>query len=132
MGTWGSGPFDNDDASDWAWSLTDSADERVLDAALREPLTDGALSAPDAQIALAAAHVVATSLDGRADGLPHELVTWVRSHPSLPWPDLAALAVEAVDRVRASSGLHELWAASGDAAEWEADLAELRGRLSQM
>ena len=29
MGTWGSGPFDNDEAADWAWQLTADADERV-------------------------------------------------------------------------------------------------------
>ena len=39
MGAWGSGHFENDDASDWCYDLTDAASERaakdVIESALR-------------------------------------------------------------------------------------------------
>ena len=35
MGTWGTGPFDDDGASDWAWELQEAHDWSVVDVTLR-------------------------------------------------------------------------------------------------
>ena len=40
-GGWDTGPFDNDDALDWVWELTESDDLSAIDTAL-----DGVLESP--------------------------------------------------------------------------------------
>ena len=62
MGAWGTGPFDDDNASDWVWELQEADDWRVVEQALRGAADVDAttyLEAPDGQIAWAAAAVVA-------------------------------------------------------------------------
>jgi Domain of unknown function (DUF4259) len=128
MGTWGSGPFDNDDAADWAWSLTDSADEAVLWAALRAPHPTAWTEAPDTQVAVAAAEVVAAGLGRPNPALPEEVAAWVATH-QLPWADLAGPARQAISAVRASSEVRDLWVESGDGAAWDATMDDLGRRL---
>lgn len=68
MGAWGSGPFDNDIAADWAGELADAAlVERV--ALIRSTLTavaenDGYVDNDEGSMAVAAAAVVASILPG--------------------------------------------------------------------
>jgi Domain of unknown function (DUF4259) len=63
MGAWGSEPFDNDTAADWAWELDDSSDWEVVRSALNEALEPGDfLDADVATSAIAAASVVAGGL----------------------------------------------------------------------
>jgi Domain of unknown function (DUF4259) len=128
MGTWGSGPFDNDDAADWAWSLTDSADDAVLRAALLAPLAAAKTEAPEGQVAIAAAEVVAAGLGRPSPALPEEVAAWVAAHP-LPWAELAGPARQAISRLRASSELRDLWAESGEGAAWAANVEHLERRL---
>ena len=47
VGTWGSGPFDNDDAGDWTYELTPDADESVVERALAAAAAGGEPSALD-------------------------------------------------------------------------------------
>ena len=60
MGTWDSGPFDNDAASDWASDLQDASPENRA-AVVRSALTleEGYLDVDDGQAAVAAVAVVA-------------------------------------------------------------------------
>lgn len=63
MGAWGSEPFDNDTAADWAWELDDSSDWEVVRSALSEALEPGDFMDADvATRAIAAASVVASGL----------------------------------------------------------------------
>jgi uncharacterized protein DUF4259 len=135
MGTWGSGAFDNDDAADWAWQLTDDADEAVVAAALTavESSTDPA--APASQVAVAAAEVVAAGLGRPAADLPDDVAAWVASRTERRWAALAPLALRSIARVAAGSELRDLWAESDatdatDATdEWSAVLLDLATRL---
>jgi hypothetical protein len=129
MGSWGSGPFDNDDAADWAWSLEDSADDAVLRAALRGGADTVKPDASTSQVAIAAVAVVAAARSGGADQLPEEVAAWLDAHRDLPWSDLAELARAALANVAKDSELLDLWAESDDAETWRADLEELRSRL---
>src|SRR4051812_27921940 len=100
MGAWGTGPFDNDDAGDWVFELEEATDLRLVRQALRTALdTDDYLELPEGHNAIAAAAIVAASVDGAHDGLSEEVVTWLNAgHEQATGAD-ARLALRAVDRV---------------------------------
>jgi len=130
VGTWGTGPFDNDDAADWVYELEAAPDAEVVRTALRRvTLASEYLDAPDASIGLAAAEVVAADRDGPAPKLPDSVVAWVQAHrESFDAADRAA-ALAVVDRVLgADSELNELWLETGDRA-WIDRVHDLRRRL---
>jgi len=129
MGAWGSGPFDNDDAADWAWQLTDDADEAVVAAALTTVTGEVSPDAPAASCAIAAAEVVAAGLGRPHPELPDEVADWVVSRRDRPWARLIPAALAALDRVAADSELAELWGET-DVAAWGAELDDLRARLA--
>ena len=130
MGTWGSGPFDNDDAGDWTYELTPDADESVVERALAAAVAGGEPSASTSQAAIAAAEVVAAGLGCPSPSLPEEVGEWVAARDQAPWPALAPLAVKAIDRILAGSELKELWAESDEDGDWTAEVQELRARLT--
>lgn len=130
MGTWGSGSFENDDASDFVYEF-----ERDGISALDAALTVSAatyLEAPAAQRAIAAAELVAAAM-GRPGEIPPEVD--IEANPFVAriaegLADLQAMACSAIDRVLADrSELKELWA-EDDATEWLAAMADLRSRLA--
>jgi hypothetical protein len=136
MGIWGSGPFENDDAADFADDLDDAdpAGREVLirDALQRAVDADDVLPADDAARAVAAAAVVAASrtpgmpMDDDEDG-PEFLQTG--DLPPLP-DDLVELAREALDRVTADeSEWGELWDEAETLDEAVAALDEVRTGL---
>jgi hypothetical protein len=66
VGAWGPGPFENDDASDWAWSFegVDAATGLALIHSALATTADAELEAADAAVAVAAAQVVAWIVAG--------------------------------------------------------------------
>lgn len=129
MGTWDVGPFDNDTAADFGGDLDKAAaDERkgiVRGALTRVIDTVEYLEAPESEVAVAAAALVAAQCPGGkpADPVygPGELL------PDLT--DLRDLARQALDRVMTEpSELMELWAESGGAS-WRANVRRLQNVL---
>ncbi|QHA02076.1 DUF4259 domain-containing protein [Streptomyces broussonetiae] len=131
MGTWDVGPFDNDDAADFALAL----DEATLDN--RESLVRSALeraanamdylSDTDAVLAVAAAALVVAQHPG---GEP----TCANYGPSQPMPkfpaDFKKLAVDALGQVVAeSSELAERWDESSNGRKWSQAITRLRDIL---
>lgn len=120
MGAWGTGPFDNDDAADFAVSLDHlEPDYRV--GAIRAVLAQAAkqtgyLERDAGGAAVAAAALVAAQRD---DDIPIDCIHGPKqSIPELP-DDLRQIAVQALDRVLAEcSELNELWIDSPDAEAW--------------
>ena len=131
MGAWGTGPFANDDAADWAYELEDAADLGPVRQALAATLdTDGWLEVPEAAIATAAAAVVAGSFDGAVAGLPEEVADWLDDHPDAAGPQDARLAVDALQRVISEdSELLRLWADSPEGPAWAREVDALHARL---
>ena len=73
MGTWGTGPFDNDDAGDWVYELEEATDLGLVREPLRTALdTDDYLELAEGNNAIAAAAIVAASLDGAHEHLSEE------------------------------------------------------------
>ena len=124
MGTWGSGPFDNDDAADWAWRLMPDVDERVV----AETLTPRAEGAPRDAAVVAAAEVVAAGVGRPHPELPESVAAWLDARRDRPWAGLVPLAIAAVERVRGGSELDDLWDEAGDDA-WSFEVDELLDRL---
>jgi hypothetical protein len=126
MGTWGTGPFDNDTAADFANDLDDAS------LAEREELVRGVLTRTlqatgylyEAEEAVAAAALIAAQCPG---GEPLDSVYG----PEQPLPafpqDLRELAAKALDRVSADeSGLSGTWVDPADARQWLSSTKILR------
>jgi uncharacterized protein DUF4259 len=124
---WGTGPFDNDEAVDFAAAL-DDLDPEDRPTAIREALTE-AVEAGDyvdrdtGGAAVAAAALVAAQ---QPDGEPVDSAYGPKQAiPELP-DDLRALAVQALTRVLADdSELTELWSESPDADAWFTTVCQL-------
>jgi hypothetical protein len=128
MGTWGPGPFDNDDASDWTYELAPDGDVGVVDDALRATTGDGDPDGPTCQAAIAAAEVVAAGLGRPVASMPEEVTEWVAAHADMPWIEHVPAALAALDRIATGSELQILWAES-DEGIWRASIDDLRTRL---
>jgi hypothetical protein len=131
MGAWGHGPFENDDAGDWVYELEKSIDRSVIEAAFDAVLAEKIdyLEAPDCSRAIAAAEVTAALLGKPREDLDEELCAWLEGKPQPP-AALVAQARAAVAAILAASELKNLWEATAEYPKWQADNAELLGRLA--
>jgi hypothetical protein len=131
VGAWGSGPFENDDASDWVWELEDDTDGTVLVDAFTEVLElpdDEYIEAPECSNAIAAAEIVVSARGSRTAGLPTEATAWLDAHAAVIDDRIAGLATAAVRRIAADSELKELWEEANDSS-WAEGVASLQARL---
>ena len=132
-GAWDVGPFDNDDALDWVWELSESDDLSVVKNALQSAInTSGYLEAPTGSIALAAAEVVAALKGKPRAQLPAEVSAWVENYESEVDDSLVQAARQAIVQVQnaESSELAQLWSDSPELLnQWHKDLANLVQRL---
>jgi hypothetical protein len=131
MGAWGTGPFDNDDAADWAYELDEAIDlTPVLQALAAATDGDGYLEQPEGAAAIAAAAVLAATFDGDLRGLPEGVGEWVDGQPGMSTKGDARLALDALVRVMSEdSELRELWEESPEGAQWAKGIESLRDRL---
>ncbi|MFI0824560.1 DUF4259 domain-containing protein [Streptomyces roseolus] len=132
MGTWDIGPFDNDTAADFSYTVDEAGAGKkadVLRAAFREVTGTGDdyLDADLSVEAVAAAALVAAQCPG---GEP-VTTSYGPKEPLGALPvGLRAEAVAALDRVLAEpSELLELWEES-DGEEWKAGIRKLRAVLA--
>lgn len=136
MGAWGHGPFDNDDAADWASQFSELDGPAGLAAifeALHSVAADGYVEAPEGSAAVAAAQVVAhlvapESTSDTAYG--SAALEWATRTGVTADATLIRAARSALDRVAADdSELAELWDEAGP-SDWMADLERLRSILA--
>lgn len=130
MGAWGAGSFDNDDAVDWLADLERSRGVDAIAAAFGAVEAGDEPEAPESSTAIAAAEAVAALNGHPTADLPGEITDWLASARPHPDPALTERARAAVQRIRASSELKELWD-EGDPAEWHAHLDDLQQRLAK-
>ena len=129
MSTWGMGTFEDDDARDWLNDLQEH-DTAFLEKTLRTPLPNY-LSAPDGQVLLAAAEVVAAMKGAPAEDFPDDMEDWLKSQHVGIAAQLAPLAIDCLKRVAGNqSELHELWKENADEyADWQEYMRDLHFRL---
>jgi Domain of unknown function (DUF4259) len=134
MSAWGTGNFENDDARDWLAGLQSLAMDDLTPILARAADDADYLEAGPSSVAVAAAEVVAALKGAPAENLPREIAAWTSATKNQPtsssMPELAGLAVRAVDRVRTNSELKELWMLAEGLNEWSAALRELTARLA--
>ena len=129
MGAWGTGAFDNDDASDWVYELEKDG-VAAIDSALRDAIEAPDLSGPTDVNAIAAAEVVAAALGRPVPDLRADIAERAHALAKDVTPDHAAHARSAVERVLAGSEVAELWGETGDDAEWRGLAQDLIQRLT--
>jgi len=135
MPGWGTGSFENEEAQIWFAQLKTlgPVDLRKIFTAVDE--TDYVASV-DASVVIAAAEVVAALTGAPAQSLPQEIEDWVKRAAELPDLNdaartlLSAQARHAVNRVRVSSELKDLWLEADGLNEWSTGLRDLEQRLT--
>ena len=131
MGAIGIGPFEDDDAADWAADLIASGSVDTVAETLLALLFEGneLLEAPECARAIAAAEVVA-ALSGRgSDDLPGEIRRWAEARLGAADAGLVATAAKAIDAVMTESELQALWEESDQYAAWRERMTDLSRRL---
>ncbi|MEZ6125346.1 MAG: DUF4259 domain-containing protein [Planctomycetaceae bacterium] len=127
MGAWGTGPFENDEASDWVLSLAGSSAEDLamtLEAAART----GDPNLRTCQCGLAAAELVAAARGYPCPRLPREVSDWIRENAFHCDRATRVLAEDAVANIRRDSALaHEY---KGDGG-WTRRMKNLLDRLAR-
>ncbi|AEV85291.1 hypothetical protein ACWT_4271 [Actinoplanes sp. SE50] len=132
MGTWGAGPFDNDDAADLAGDLDDApAHVRVemigaVLARVADPADDDS-QLSDAPRVVAAAALIAAQCPGGAPVVSNY-------GPGTPMPQfpmyLRGLAINALDCLIAKpTWLADAWRESPNGPEWRRTVSDLRAVL---
>jgi Domain of unknown function (DUF4259) len=129
MGTWGTGSFDNDDASIW---IDDLAERPTYDF-IKETFQASLENRHDVtknQMAIAAAEVIAI-INGHAPRIGEEFITNLASAietlEQITMPgDIVILALKSIEGIEDDSELKELWGGDG---EWLAELDELKNKL---
>ncbi len=130
MAGWGSGSFDNEDAQDWLKHLPGLTTDD-LQQLLSRVDANAYLEAHESSVMIAAAEAVATVSGAPPEAPPRAITDWARKmEPESP-PDLAALAIRAIQRVRTNSELKDLWLEADGLNEWSANLRDLEQRLTR-
>ena len=132
MGAWGTGSFENDGAGDWVVEFSDDPGmDEVIDAlsTVAEADEDEYLETPECGAAITAAEVVAALNKQPHAELPEDISDWVKVQTALPDEELVALALSAIERVKANSEMQELWEESEHYEQWQAAIGDLERRL---
>jgi hypothetical protein len=136
MGAWGSGPFDNDDAADFAGDLADVTDSALVVALLGDALLavtagDGYIEAPEMSRAVAAAAIVAMFAQRSLPTPPSIEQSWLDSVRVSPSDLLRAEAAQVLTRAfePENNEWHELWVDAELVDEVRATLAPYRSAL---
>jgi hypothetical protein len=134
VGVWGIGPFDNDDAIDFAYELLASEDLTPAREALAATTdTDGWLEVPEGSRALAAAAVVVAAFSGEVIRLPKEVSAWLEDHADAATLADARLAMDALLRIAGrDSELRQIRLAGAEGPAWVDQISRMGYHLGRM
>ena len=131
MGANGAKNFENDDASDWVYDLTESDGPELLTEAFATVEKLDFADAPDCCIALAAAEVVAAAKGKPSSDLPDEIRTWLENQDHIDkFKKLDKRAAKVAKKVQAKSELRDQWEESDDWHNWQMAVEGLLKRLA--
>jgi len=125
---WGTGSFQNDYAADWLAKLGTIAPDDLTQIFAQAADHPGYLEAPAASIVVAAAEAVATLTGAPGNGVPPEIIKWTTNRQAST-PELIALALRALQRVRKDSELKDLWLEADGLNDWIAAIQDLQTRV---
>ena len=131
MGANGAKSFENDDASDWVYDLTEANGPDLLSEAFAVVEKMDFADAPDSCIALAAAEVVAAAKGKPSVDLPDEVRTWLEDQEHLDaFKKLDKRAAKVAKKIQAKSELRDQWEESDDWHNWQMAVEGLLKRLA--
>lgn len=133
MGTWGTGPFDNDDAAAFEEQLIRDG-RRAITAALRGSVAKQVRDESWCAAAIAASEVVAAAHGRPARPLGSVAagaVAWLSEHAFTPSTSQVERAQAIVTAISDTSGLADLWREAGELAAWRRSLKSLTTRLAK-
>lgn len=139
MGAWGTGPFEDDGALDFVWSIEDAGNPKgIINTALEIAIDSEYLGVDDANAAIISAVYIDHQLNGTTFSPsqidePYPVDTFSERHPDLELSDLRQKAIEALTIVLGEqSELNELWTENGeDYEEWRSGIEVLIERLER-
>jgi len=127
MPAWGTGSFENDCAKDWLAGLATLSPDDLGQIFVQAADNPGYLEAHASSIVVAAAEVIAALNGLTPEGMPPEIIQWTTNRA--PTPELKALALRALERVRKNSELKDLWLEADGLNDWITVIQELQTRL---
>jgi Domain of unknown function (DUF4259) len=134
LAAWSANSFGNDAAMDWLDFLSDGGNhENVADALkdITEAPQEEFLDATVCCQAIAAAEIVACALETPPEqDFPEQAKVWLEENPFKVTEEMAALAINAIDRIAIDSELKEYWEDSDARDEWYKALEDLKLRLA--
>jgi Domain of unknown function (DUF4259) len=130
MGEWGTGSFENDDAADWLAELGSRVPDDLTQILLQAADNPAYLEAPASRIAVAAAEVIAALNGSPAPEAPPEIVQWTTNRQA-SIPQLKAVALRALERVRKNSELKDLWLEADGLNDWITAIQDLQTRVAR-
>lgn len=130
MAGWGTGSFENDDAVAWLAKLGTIGPEDLKQIFIQAADDSSYLEAPAASVVVAAAEVIAALNGSPAAGLPAQIVKWTTNRPAST-PELTALTLRALERVRKNSELKDLWLEADGLNDWIAVIQDLQTRVGR-
>jgi hypothetical protein len=130
MGAWGTGSFENDDAKNWLAELGLIVPDDLTQILLRAADNPGYLEAPASRIVVAAAEVIAALNASPSQEVSPEIVKWMTNRQAST-PELKALALRALERVRKNSELKDLWLEADGLNDWIAAIQDLQTRVGR-
>jgi hypothetical protein len=127
MAAWGTGSFENEDAAGWLAKLGTLTPDDLSQIFVQAAENPNYLEAPAASVVVAAAEVIA-ALGSPTPAQPPEIVEWTTNRPAST-PELKALAIRALERVRRNSELKDLWLEADGLNDWIAAIQDLQTRV---
>jgi hypothetical protein len=134
MPGWGTGSFENEDAQSFLGALP-SKEPADLESVLARAADSGDyLNSEESSIVIAAAEVVASATGKSPEPVPRQVAEFVekfgKETGGEPSSEMCELARKAVEQVRTTSELKDLWLEADGLNEWSATLRDLERRLS--
>ncbi|HXR14995.1 MAG TPA: DUF4259 domain-containing protein [Terriglobales bacterium] len=125
---WGTGSFENEYATDWLKKLGAITPDDLTEIFVQAADHPGYLEAPAASVVVAAAEVIAALRGSPTERAPAEVIKWTTNRPAST-PELIALALRALERVRKNSELKDLWLEADGLNDWIAAIQDLQTRV---
>jgi hypothetical protein len=127
---WGTGSFENEYAADWLAKLGTMAPDDLAQIFAQAADHPGYLEALAASVVVAAAEAVAALKGSPAEGVPPEIIKWTTNRQAST-PEIIALALRALERVRKDSELKDLWLEADGLNDWIAAIQDLQTRVGR-
>jgi hypothetical protein len=131
MKAWEADCFENDYATDWLAEFSEAPSISLVwnELTLVVDFHRKYLGLPECCAAIAAAEVVAALKGAPNPKLPEEIKEWAGRQAKNAFPDLTALSLKAIEKIKSDWEMKELWDQAYDREEWYSSINNLETRL---